>query len=106
MLLNAIAITHIPTLPPSTPRTLALLQEVSASNAAFVKMIGQPIPDTWRSGVHFHAVDVNVFSPGEVVVVSRSNGTKTFGVVEKTTSVRLHTARFCLGALPCLFGVR
>lgn len=78
----------------------------AASNAAFVKMIGQPIPDTWRSGVHFHAVDVNVFSPGEVVVVSRSNGTKTFGVVEKTTSVRLHTARFCLGALPCLFGVR
>jgi hypothetical protein len=49
----------------------------------FAKSIGQPIPDTWRSGVHFHNVEVNTFSPGEVVVVSRSNGTKNFGIVEK-----------------------
>jgi hypothetical protein len=39
--------------------------------------------------VHFRN-DCNVFSPGEVVVVFRSNGTKTFGVVEKIrAAVRL-----------------
>ena len=65
-----------------------------ASNAAFREKLGQPIPDTWRSGVHFHNVDVNVFSPGEMVVVSRSNGAKTYGMVEKMHgAVRLRTAR-------------
>ena len=40
--------------------------------------------------MHFRSSDSNVFSPGEVVVVFRSNGTKTFGVVEKIhAAVRL-----------------
>jgi hypothetical protein len=51
------------------------------------KSIGQAIPDTWRSGMHFHSSDSNVFSPGEVVVVFRSNGTKTFGIVDKQNGV-------------------
>ena len=46
-------------------------------------MIGQQIPDTWRGGVHYHLVEENQFSPNEVVVVTRSNGTKTFGIVDK-----------------------
>lgn len=57
------------------------------SNAAFAKLLGQPIPDTWRSGQHYHNVDINNFSSGEAVVVSRSNGTKNFGVVDQLNSV-------------------
>ena len=45
-------------------------------------MIGKPIPDSWRSGMHYHMVDMNTFVEGESVVVSRSNGTQTFGIVE------------------------
>lgn len=60
-----------------------MLEFWGGSNYQFIKLIGQSIPDTWRSGVHFHNVEVNTFSPGEAVVVTRSNGTKTFGVVEK-----------------------
>ena len=57
------------------------------SNAAFAKLLGQPIPDTWRSGQHYHNVDIINFSAGEAVVVSRSNGTKNFGVVDKLNAV-------------------
>jgi hypothetical protein len=62
------------------------------SNAAFAKMIGQQIPDTWRGGVHYHNVEENRFSPNEVVVVTRSNGTKTFGIVEKCNAAVLRSA--------------
>ena len=58
---------------------------IVGSNSAFAKMIGQKIPDHWRRGVDFHHDDSNVFSPGEAVVVSRSNGTETMGVVTKQT---------------------
>uniref|UniRef100_A0A6U6CL65 Clp R domain-containing protein n=1 Tax=Guillardia theta TaxID=55529 RepID=A0A6U6CL65_GUITH len=46
-------------------------------------MVGQNIPDIWRQGVHFNLNDNNLFSVNEVVVVSRSNGAKTFGIVER-----------------------
>ena len=69
------------------------------SNAAFAKQIGQPIPDTWRSGMHYHSVDMNTFIPGETVVVTRSNGTKTFGVVEKyNAAVSMLCALMCFNA--------
>jgi len=55
------------------------------SNTEFVKRIGQTIPDTWRSGVHYIAADSNFFSPGEAVIVTRSNGDKTFGTIDKVT---------------------
>lgn len=44
--------------------------------------------------MHFHSSDSNVFSPGEVVVVFRSNGTKTFGIVDKQNGVCLKRSLF------------
>ena len=57
--------------------------EVLCSNSAFANRIGQEIPRHWRVGEHFRLDHSKDFSPGEVVVVPRSNGTQTFGVVEK-----------------------
>jgi hypothetical protein len=53
--------------------------------------------------MHFHSSDSNVFSPGEVVVVFRTNGTKTFGIVDKQNGVRLKRSLFQFFAL---FGQR
>jgi len=44
-------------------------------------MMGQTIPKTWRSGVHYVHSKSSSFSTGEAVVVTRSNGSKNFGVV-------------------------
>ncbi len=47
----------------------------------------------------FHNAHLNVFSPGEVVVVFRSNGTKTFGVVENIHAAVGCNAFFFVSAL-------
>jgi hypothetical protein len=44
--------------------------------------------------MHFRSSDSNVFSPGEVVVVFRTNGEKTFGIVDKQNKVRLKRSLF------------
>lgn len=44
------------------------------------------IPDTWIQGVHYSKTEVNRFAKDEIVVVSRSNGSKTFGQIDKCTS--------------------
>jgi len=50
-------------------------------------MMGQTIPDTWRSGANFVYTKNSTFGTGEAVVVTRSSGIKTFGVVQGYNSV-------------------
>ena len=83
----------------------------------FESKLGQPIPDAWKKGVHYHILDSNKFQVpppfvppytlplsetqllhgisaqgtlilrpaqvGEIVVVTRSTGNKTIGIVDK-----------------------
>ena len=54
---------------------------------AFLNMIGKEIPVDWKCGEHFQQHRSNTFSVGEPVVVFRSNGTRSFGIVLKLMSV-------------------
>lgn len=63
-------------------QALCLFQHWCAS-FHLTKPVPQPIPDTWRKSVHYILSETNTFHVGEVCVVSRSNGSKTFGLVEK-----------------------
>jgi len=72
--------------PPMNPMTTGANFKALATK--FGKKIGQTIPDTWRKGVHYTLAESNSFAVGEVVVVTRSNGTKTFGIVEKANADR------------------
>ena len=49
--------------------------------------VGKEIPVDWKCGEHFQQHRSNAFSVGEPVVVFRSNGTRSFGVVLKLMSV-------------------